>query len=116
MSIKTKRYQLAQAALALVSSRLRVDEYPEDPHALDDLDYREGAVNDLSLELAEAFGYGPTSTAVSTRTEWCDEVARLIHANVGTVFAILLELDPSVASSRDKGLLIEAVQRLERDK
>lgn len=39
---------------------------------------------------------------------------RLLNENVGTVFAILLELDASVASSRDKGRLIEAVQAIAR--
>jgi len=38
----------------------------------------------------------------------------LLSLNLGTVIEILLELDSSVASSRDKGLLIEAVQALVR--
>lgn len=41
-------------------------------------------------------------------------IDRLVNANLGTVFAILIELDASVASSRDKGRLIEAVQALAR--
>lgn len=43
-----------------------------------------------------------------------DAVHQLINAHPGTVFAILLELDPSVASSRDKGRLIEAAQAVAR--
>lgn len=39
----------------------------------------------------------------------------MVDDNTGTVIEILLELDSSVASSRDKGRLIEAVQKLHRE-
>lgn len=39
----------------------------------------------------------------------------IIESNMGTVIDIIMELDSSTASSRDKGLLIEAVQRIMRE-
>ncbi len=53
----------------------------------------------------------PTHDAFVQRLTRIGEALRLVHVNEGTVLDTLEELDPAVASSRDKGLLIEAVQR-----